>query len=325
MTSRGPRVSVVTANYNGAAYLEAAVRAVLDQTLADLELIIVDDRSTDDSLAVIARAAAGDPRVRVLSQEANGGPGPARNRGFDAARGDWIAVFDSDDLMMPDRLERLVARGEADGADIVVDNLAVFTEGVAGAEPFLKGQAYAAARWIGLADYIAAARMYAKAPGLGYLKPLFRAAALNGERYRADLRIGEDYDLVVRLLARGRTLRLEPQALYRYRKHGASISHALRRDHLMQMIAADAALDGIMMSQPRPVRQAQAARLRSLRAALTYDEVIGRLKAGDAAGGLRTALAAPEVWPLLRLPVLARLKRMGSRIGRGFAGGWRAA
>ena len=69
MTAAGPRVSVVTANYNGAAHLAAAVRSVLDQTLADLELIIVDDCSTDDSLGVIARTAGGDPRVRVLRQE----------------------------------------------------------------------------------------------------------------------------------------------------------------------------------------------------------------------------------------------------------------
>lgn len=314
--SGGPRVSVIMANYNGAAYVEAAVRSVLDQSLADLELIIIDDRSTDDSLAVIARTAAGDPRVRVLVQEVNGGPGAARNRGFDAACGTWIAVFDSDDLMSPDRLQRLVARGETDRADIVVDNLAVFTEGSDRVEPFLAGHAYASPRWISLADYIAAARMYARGPGLGYLKPLFRAEALGAERYRTELRIGEDYDLVVRLLARGREMRLEPDPLYRYRKHGASISHALRRDHLLHMIAADVALDGIMMSQPRPARQAQAARRRSLHAALTYDEVVTRLKSGDVAGGLKTAMAAPEVWPLLRLPVLARIRRLFAATGR---------
>ena len=321
--SGSPRVSVITANYNGAAYLEAAVRAVLDQTLEDLELIIVDDRSSDDSVAVIARAVAGDPRVRVLVQDVNSGPGAARNRGFDAACGTWLAVFDSDDLMTPDRLQRLVARGEADRADIVVDNLAVFTEGVGDVEPFLKGRAYAAARWIDRADYIAAARLYARGPGLGYLKPLFRADALSGERYRADLKVGEDYDLVVRLLAQGRTMRLEPEALYRYRKHGASISHVLRREHLLQMITADVALDGIMMSQPRAARKAQAARRRSLHAALTYDEVVTLLKAGDVVGGLRTAVAAPEIWPLLRLPVLARVRRVGSWFGHGFGGGWR--
>lgn len=112
-------------------------------------------------------------------------------------------------------------------------------------------------------------------------------------------------------------MRFEPAPLYRYRKHDASISHVLRREHLLQMMAADVALDGVMMSQPKAVRQAQAARRRSLDAALTYDELITRLKARDLKGGARIALAAPEVWPLLRLPVLARLKRLDAKLRRG--------
>ncbi len=323
MTQAPPVVSVVMANYNGASYLPSAVSSVLGQTLNELELIIVDDRSTDASLDAIAGAAAGDPRVIVHVQDVNSGPGAARNRGFDVARGGWIAVVDSDDVIAPDRLQRLVERGERDGADIVVDNLMVF--GDTGPDrPFLHGRAFAAPRWFTLADYISSARMYSNRPGLGYLKPVLRAAALAGERYRDGLRIGEDYDLVLRLLARGRKMRLEPEALYRYRKHGASISHQLRRDHLMQMLAADVSLDGVMMSQPRAARRAQAARRRSLHAALAYDEVIQRLKARDVKGGLITALASPDVWPLLRMPVMARLKRMGERVGRS-RGDWRSA
>ncbi|WP_395671350.1 glycosyltransferase family 2 protein [Phenylobacterium sp.] len=307
-----PIVSVVTANYNGAAWLAPAIASVLGQTLADLELIIVDDASSDDSLRVIETAAAGDPRVRVIVQAANAGPGAARNRALEAARGHWIAVFDSDDLMEPGRLAELVARGEADGADIVVDNLSVFQSGSAApGQPFL---AWREPRWIGLDDYLASARMYSKRPGLGYLKPLFRASALGATRYREDLRIGEDYDLVVRLLTQGRSLRFLPGSGYRYRRHGGSISHAMRRDHLVQMLAADAALEGVMMSQPKEVRRAFAARRRSLHAALAYDHVISRLKARDVVGGLAASLATPEIWPLLTMPVTARLKRLAARL-----------
>lgn len=309
--SLGPAVSIVTANYNGARHLAAAVRSVLDQTLEDFELIIVDDRSTDDSLAVIDEAAAGDPRVKVLVQAVNGGPGAARNRAFDEARGRWIAVFDSDDLMTPDRLARLTARGEEDHADIVVDNLAVFTDGAeAQAEPFLKGAAYAEPRWITLADYIGAARMYSKAPGLGYLKPLFRAEALGELRYREGLRIGEDYDLVLRLLVCGARMRLEPAALYRYRKHEGSISHRMRREHLEAMLAADASLD--FAAQPAPVRRAQLQRRKSLEAAIAYDRVMEKLKAKDLLGGLAASAVRPDVWPLLTMPITARIKRLAA-------------
>ncbi|WP_374468800.1 glycosyltransferase family 2 protein [Phenylobacterium sp.] len=315
MTDARPLVSVVTANYNGASYLAEAVRSVLGQTLADLELIVVDDRSTDDSLRVIDEAAAGDPRVRVLVQPQNGGPGAARNRALAEARGRWIAVFDSDDLMAPDRLERLVARAEGDGADIVVDNLDVFQDGsLTRGKPFLAGRAWTQPRSIGLAEYVHAARMYAKTPGLGYLKPLFRAEPVKAARYREALRIGEDYDLVVRLLAQGLTLRFEPAVMYRYRKHGTSISHVMRREHLVQMVAADASLEGIMMGQPKEVRRAFAARRRSLHAALAYDHVVSRLKARDVVGGVTASLASPEIWPLLTLPVKARLRRLAAKL-----------
>lgn len=316
MTAARPRVSVITANYNGGKHLPAAIASVLGQSLADLELIVIDDGSTDDSVGIVREAAARDTRVRLVEQ-ANAGPGAARNRGMAEARGDWIAVFDSDDLMAPDRLARLVARGEGDGADIVADNLLAFEDGTepAAGKPFLSGEAFAEPRWITLAEVIGSSRMYAKTPGLGYLKPMVRAEAIRsaGVRYDTSLRIGEDYDLLLRLLAKGLRLRLEPAALYLYRRHSASISHALRRDHLEAMLRADAAFDADTPNMPADARRAQAARRRSLERALAYDEIIQRLKRRDLAGGAVKALTAPDVWPLLTMPVQARLKRLTAR------------
>ncbi|HEX2801680.1 MAG TPA: glycosyltransferase [Phenylobacterium sp.] len=312
-----PLASIVTANYNGAAFLPAAAGAVLAQTLGDFEWIVADDASTDDSGAVIAQVTGGDPRVRFLTAERNGGPACARNRALAAARGQWIAVFDSDDEMAPDRLERLVARGLVEGADIVVDNLTLFTDPPDGPERlFLSGRAWAAPRVISLADYIESGRMYARRPGLGYLKPLFRAEALGDLRYREDLRIGEDYDLVVRLLAQGARMRLEPAALYRYRRHGASISSVLGPGEIEQMIAADGEL-GIESSPGAwtlRARRAQARRRRSLQAALAYDRVIQTLKQRRLLVGIRMGLLRPYIWPLLTMPLMVRAKRLAARL-----------
>lgn len=309
-----PCVSVVMANYNGARHLAAAVRSVLTQTLGSIEVLIADDASSDDSLKVIEDAAGSDPRVRVLATTVNGGPGAARNRALEAARGEYIAIFDSDDLMAPDRLERLVCRAKVDRADIVVDNLLVFQDGCAAPwRPFLSGRAWAHPRTITLADYIEAGRMYSKAPGLGYLKPLFRAELLRDERYRHDLRVGEDYDLVLRLLAKGAVMRFQPDTLYRYRKHGSSISHVLRREHIEQMLAADAALDAGLLGQNESVRRAQSLRRRSLQTALNYDQVISSLKARNLVRAAQTCLADPSVCPLLMMPVKARLRRLVER------------
>jgi succinoglycan biosynthesis protein ExoO len=309
----GPLVSIVTANFNGARHLRAAIASVRAQTLANFEMIVVDDASTDDSVPIVQAEAARDPRIRLIHRPENGGPGAARNAGLDAAQGRWIAIFDADDLMEPSRLAALVQRARADGADIVADNLAVFADGEESRRTaLLEGRDWREARGITLAGFIGASRMYAPRPGPGYLKPLISAGliARTGVRYRTDLPIGEDYDLVLRLLAAGATMRFEPRALYSYRRHGESVSRRLEARHLRAMLAADADFDRAFPDLPRPAARAQRARRRSLETALAYDTVIGRLKAGDLKGGVLAGLATPAVWPLLAMPLRARLRRM---------------
>jgi len=318
MTGARPVVSVITANFNGAAHLPAAIGSVLAQTLDGLELIVVDDRSTDASVAVIAEAASRDARVRLILQDRNAGPGAARNRAIAAARGRFIAILDSDDLMTPDRLQRLVARATTDGADIVADNLLAFDDGAPAktGRPFLDPKWFDAPRWVSLAEVIGSSCMYARRPGLGYLKPLIGAAALatSGVRYDESLRIGEDYDFLLRLLAKGLRLRLEPEAGYRYRRHPASASHVMAEDHVRAMLRADAAFEADFPDLPAEARRAQATRRSSLERALAYDEIVRRLKSGDVGGGLVKSLGEPRVWPLLTLPVQARLKRLAQRL-----------
>jgi len=91
-----PVVSVIMPAYNAEAYLGRAAESVLSQTFTDLELLIVDDGSSDRTVEVARRLADRDRRVRVL-QQSNAGPGPARNTGFGAAAGRLLAFLDSDD------------------------------------------------------------------------------------------------------------------------------------------------------------------------------------------------------------------------------------
>lgn len=308
--SHRPDVSVIMANYNGAPYLAGAIRSVLTQTLRSLELIIVDDASSDASLAVIAAAA--DPRVRVFVQLANGGPGAARNVALSQARGRWIAVFDSDDLMEPDRLRHLVARAEQDGARIIADNLLAFSDGKERtAAPLLDGRRFAEPRWIDLADFIASSRMDAAKPGPGYLKPLIAADLLarSGARYDENLRIGEDYDFVLKLLASGEKLRFVSACLYRYRRHDDSTSHRLRPDHIQAMLRADEDFEAGAHALSGAVRTALRRRRRSLVNALAYERVVADLKTGALSSALAHGLANPSAWPLLTLPLRVRIRR----------------
>ena len=111
-----PKLSVIIPAYNAAAYLERSAKSVLSQTAADLELIIVDDGSTDETAELCAALSRRDGRVRVLRQE-NAGVSAARNRGMDAAEGEYIAFVDADDHLEPGAYLKLRRAMETTGAD----------------------------------------------------------------------------------------------------------------------------------------------------------------------------------------------------------------
>lgn len=108
-----PRISVLIPAYNAADTLAAALESALTQTFPAHEILVIDDGSTDNT-AEVARGFG--ERVRLL-QQTNGGPGAARNRGAQAAVGDWFALLDADDTWLPNRLERqiLLTRSERIG------------------------------------------------------------------------------------------------------------------------------------------------------------------------------------------------------------------
>ena len=98
-----PAVSVIMPVYNGAGHLEKAIRSVLAQTVPDIELVIANDGSTDDSDAIVR--SIDDPRIRYVPLERNQGADVARTRAFEASTGTWIAMLDQDDEMHPRKLE----------------------------------------------------------------------------------------------------------------------------------------------------------------------------------------------------------------------------
>jgi glycosyltransferase involved in cell wall biosynthesis len=103
-TSSPPLFSVLLCNYNYANYVGSAIQSVLSQTLADFELIVVDDGSTDNSVSVITSFL--DHRIKLIQQD-NAGQAAAFNRAFAASRGKYIAFLDSDDFWSSDKLERV--------------------------------------------------------------------------------------------------------------------------------------------------------------------------------------------------------------------------
>lgn len=113
-----PKISILMAVYNAAPYLRESIDSIRKQTLAEWELITIDDASTDDSCDILSEYAAIDSRIHLITMPCNGGQGKARNEGLHAATGHYICFVDSDDCLAPDALQRVVecfaANPEAD-------------------------------------------------------------------------------------------------------------------------------------------------------------------------------------------------------------------
>lgn len=296
--SATPLLSVVMANFEAGDTIVRALRSVLDQTVADLEIIVSDDGSADQSLAHVRHLMALDPRIRLLESDRNHGPAHCRNRALAAAQGTWIAIVDSDDILHPERFERLLAAATVHDADIVADDLLLFFED--GTPPSLMlgdnaGHVFMVSpeRWV-LAGVDGS-------PSLGYLKPLIRADRLGTIRYDETLRIGEDYDLVLRLLLSGVTMLVVPEPYYLYRRHSGSISHRLSVPDMEAMLSRQ--VDLLQAGGPfsAPLTAALNRRIATLRQGLSYERLIAAIK------NRRVAMAATE---LIRNPGhVARLWR----------------
>lgn len=122
-----PKVSVIVPMYKGKSYIGPCVRSLKRQGIADLEIIVVDDRSPDDSYQFASELFRGDPQVRVLEQEKNGGPGAARNRGLDEATGEYICFADLDDLYLDGAIGRMLEEAEKHEADMLITSGMVLT------------------------------------------------------------------------------------------------------------------------------------------------------------------------------------------------------
>jgi len=186
-----PLVSVLLAVHNDARFLREAIDSILSQTLGDLELLVIDDASTDDTPAVLA--AVEDQRLVVLRNDEQAGLATALNRGLDRASGAFVARLDADDVALPERLERQVERLRADSHTAVVGSAVtdLDEQGRRGRTHVLPSGA-TPLRWHAL-----------------FSSPFFHptvlvdreALAANGLRYDTTYLESEDYDLWTRLFA----------------------------------------------------------------------------------------------------------------------------
>ena len=311
-----PTVTVAIAAFNSAEFIASSIASALRQTLTDIEVIVVDDCSSDDTVAIARAIAEQDARVRIERLSINQGPAAARNTALEMARGQWFAVLDSDDLYAPDRLQRLLAIAEARGADIVADNMVVFADDPGDSTHHHLSQPFVG-RWIEPDDYFAQTRMFGGGLDYGYLKPMLRLDRLRaaGLRYDETLRIGEDDDLIARMLLEGMRYWLDPSPTYCYRRHAGSISFRLSSTNA-RALARSAAQLVAAHSQAR-FAPALRRRHRAFIRALAFVEFIDDLKRRQWRTALVRALTNPAMLPLLRMPLRGRLDRVLASLSSG--------
>jgi glycosyltransferase involved in cell wall biosynthesis len=228
-----PRVSMVLPVHNGAEYLEAAIDSVLAQSFADFELICVDDASSDASPALLAAAAARDPRLHLIRLDQNVGLPAALNRGFRAARGEYFSWTSDDNLLRPHMLEKLVAALDAN-PDCGVAHSHFTVIDPAGTPQNLVRAGPSDDLLLG--NNVGASFLYRRAVD----------HALGG--YDSSLFGAEDYDFWLRASAHFRFVQVD-EDLYLYRKHPRSLTNS--RAAAIQTLTTDVVLRALSPQVPR--------------------------------------------------------------------------
>jgi len=208
-----PQVSVIITSYNYARFIGETIQSVLDQTYLDVEVIVVDDGSTDNTPEVLARF--GD-RITCIYQR-NQGKSGALNRGIDAARGRYLAFVDSDDAWLPDALERRLAVFESDpgvgvvyGRTLVMDESGTLLPYMNGAPPRYPDDTL---------------RSLLHGVFIPFLTFMARRTCLDqaGTYFNPDFGATNDWELYLRL-SRACRFHFVDQPLARYRVHGSNWS-----------------------------------------------------------------------------------------------------
>lgn len=311
------RVSIIVAAYNAERRIRRAIDSALMQTESALEVLVVDDASTDGTAAVVAACAGADHRVRLVRMPVNTGPGAARNAGLAVARGDWVAILDADDRFRPERIERLCQLGNATSADMVADNLQLCPSGEPGGESMFPDD------WLQCTSVLDATRFVVGNTGgdgrtrraYGYLKPLIRRSFLETNRIRyAELRFAEDYIFYLRCLLLGARWTVTPEAMYEYTVTGHSATMAHCTEDLARLIDSERHLVRASVVRDTPALHTAIRRhICSVERALAWICFAEALKQRDVAGANMQLMRTPGTFVHIVLQCIRSARRVPAR------------
>ena len=221
-------ISVVMPCYNAAPYVDEAIQCVLQQRYRQIELIVVDDGSTDGSNAIIERLAAGDPERIIVLHQSNSGPYAARNHGLAHARGNFVAFLDADDYWHPEALSQLHAAMTETLADVAYCGWQNVGDAAVNTQPQIPPN-YAES------DAVA---LFLQAPPWPINGVLLRRQLVDTLRgFSERLPTAMDYDLWLRVLATQPIVVRVPEVLAFYRRYPRGDAHIPRWRQVFDAIA----------------------------------------------------------------------------------------
>lgn len=219
-----PLVSIIMPVFNAEQFVGQALESMLQQTFDDFEIIAIDDGSKDRSLDILKKYASSDRRIQIISRE-NRGLVASLNQGIEAARGEWIARMDADDISLPQRVERQLQWLELSGADICGSWIKLF--GTVDRRVIKHPQTDAAIKM----------KMIFCCP-FAHPTVIMKTELIKQLRYRKTWETCEDYDLWERATRAGWRMTNVPEILLLYRQHKTQIStmSSSRQQQLTQKI-----------------------------------------------------------------------------------------
>jgi len=295
----GTAISFIIATRNRAKTLPSAVASVRAQTLPEIEVVVVDDGSIDETAAVCEAISRADPRVRLIRSQATG-RSSARNLGLEAATGAWVSFLDDDDLLAPEFAARMVGAARAWGRacccealvfDAPLERALTPADVLRDADGTLRPRPLIARPLpdrIGLADLLLASFFPINAVIVE------RSLLLELGGFRPGLEFGEDYELWLRVAARLGAIPVLHEALALVRRHDRQSSRDLARmaESTLAIVRAAWARESGGTTPISPVA------LRRRLAFLERERSYAALLAGDALTARRAALASVRLWPL---------------------------
>jgi succinoglycan biosynthesis protein ExoO len=307
-----PLLSVILPAYRTRELAVRAARSALGQVGVHVEVIAVDDASGDGTAELLRELC--DPRLRVFEQPVNRGPSAARNRALDLARGEWIALLDSDDWYASGRCAHLLRIAETEGLDLLADNLWLVPHGSTTARGTLFAGRLRVAREFDPASFVRATIPGRFGLALGVTKPLLRRRFVERHalRFDEDVRYTEGFHFYVRCLLAGGRFAAIPDAHYYY-THGrpGAVTYHRRLGNLRQALVVTEALLTASGALDPLVQAALMSRHRSLRDDIVLHEVLEPLSKLDIVTACRRALRSPRALSVgfRRIPSLTRRVR----------------